>query len=769
MRTLSAFVSCLFLMINTVSAQDQAVIDSLTLWEEQVYLHTDKAQAKAGEAIFFKAYIFNSLTLKRFSPSGVLRLELRDSQNALVRTQYHPIRKGVGEGMLRLPQKLKDGKYQLIAYTRWMQNYGEEQFFRKQIWVGDVREAVSTAKTSNAADITFHPEGGRLLAGIPNRLVLKTTEGTKTKLKGDILDDSGSVLVPVQPYSAGYAMTIFKPEAGKSYRFRSSEGDIWNLPGADSLGYSLRVNNLSADKIAMEVQPTEAMGQQPVILKGKRDGKTYFIHAMEFTETPWARIEIPKAQLPPGLMNFTLEGMNERVWASRLVWIKNRADLTIEVSSLGTDFTEEGTAVFKVRVTDSKGKPVQAELSVSVTRPQQGTGMNLLQFIKPRELKDIEGTERRERFAADLKVLCISAGTNGWEAPNEIKYMVQRSLELHGTAYDLNNNLLPRTEIQMLASSDSTLVIREVNTDAAGVLHLKDLNVVGETRFVFRTKGEEQNQRLVKIIPVKEAAVEGDFEVRKSRIYKKTERKKQWIETTASVPFDTTGVIQLDEATVQKRRDQQKVTPSLYGVEPNPFDVVYQDPERPLPMEVLLPKIPGIQIRRTAEGLPIVVAQRRGLGGEPLWVVDGQIIRTVREDPTYSPLNFITPLDIERIEFLIDGGQTGIFGVLGGTGVLIVYTRNGNNAAFTNRNAGGLYFKGYQPTQDFEDYLNERQSQRKYRKELPGTLYWNPWVQTDQKGEAIIRFTSPGDYQNVLLTVETLTEQGLVGSFSRPF
>ena len=72
--------------------------DSLALWEERVYLHMDREQAEAGDAIFFKAYVYNGPTRKRFSPSGVLRLELRDSENALVSTQYHPVEQGSGKG-----------------------------------------------------------------------------------------------------------------------------------------------------------------------------------------------------------------------------------------------------------------------------------------------------------------------------------------------------------------------------------------------------------------------------------------------------------------------------------------------------------------------------------------------------------------------------------------------------------------------------------------------------------------------------------------------
>ena len=761
------------------AVQDQVVLDSLSLWEEQVYLHTDRTRAGAGEAIFFKAYVFNAPTRRRLSPSGVLKLELRDSENALVATQYHPLRQGAGQGVVRLPKKLKDGTYRLLAYTRWMQNYGEDQFFSTTIEVGEAPKTAPEDSGDPESQITFHPEGGRLLAGIPNRLVVRATLQDEDGLKGHIVDEAGRRLVPVQEYGSGFGMAIFRPEAGQRYRLRTSQDQELDLPEVASRGYSLKVNNLEPDKLSLEVEPTEAMSKGPVILKGDRDGKTYFIHMLEFEEQSVATLEIPKAGLPAGFMDFSLTGLDETVWTVRPVWIDHQGVLNIEVEPLQTDFSDGGEAGFRIRVTDPEGNPVQTDLSVAVKGGSTGNSEELPEYLNPLTVHNDALAGRQSRFFQDLKVQAVATRGKGRTLPKEIRYPVQRSLELHGTAYDLNNRLLPNTEIQMLATSDSTLVIREARTDAAGILHLEALEVIGETQFVFRTKGEEQEQRLVKLVPVKETpkmeAKKEEDDV-KSRAYQKWVKRKELVETTPAVPFDTTGVIQLREATVQKQREQRKVVPSLYGVEPNPFDIVYQDLEKPLPIDLLIRKIPGMQSRPTVDGLPVITHMRRG-GGSVLWVVDGQIIRTsgareidgqivrTAQDPYLSPLTFLTPRDILRIEFIMDAGKTSIFGVQGNTGVMLVYTRSGNSLDYVNRKEGGLNFKGYEPTLDFDAWLAERQKDRKLRRKDPPTLYWDPVVRTDKKGEAIIRFRSPGDYSGVRLSVETLTKEGLVGSF----
>jgi hypothetical protein len=745
--------------------QDQVIVDSLARWEERVYLHTDRDQALPGDVLFFKAYVFNSPTRRRFSPSGVLRVELRDRENALVAAQYHPIREGTGEGVLRLPGKLPEGSYELLAYTRWMKNYGEGQFFRMPIRIGEARENLDLPESPLSEGVSFHPEGGRLLAGVPNRLILQSTNN----LQGAIVDETGNAVVKVQGYADGYGLAIFRPLEGKSYQFKAASGELFPLPGVEPHGYALKMNNLSPEKLLIEVEATEGMGGQPLLLEGEQDGRMPFVHVLEFKDGPTQALEIPTAGLARGLMTFRLRDYDGTEWAERSVWMDPRKELDIEVTPMGPAEGSAKQAAFKIRVTAPDGSPVQTDLSVGVRKGAVSGEGGLDAFLQPEWLSMRNTGDRKERFLSDLKALSKTEEAPVREFPGEIKYPVQRSLELHGTAYDLDNNLLAKTRVQVLATSDSTLVIREVTTDAAGVLHLEGLEVVGETQLIFRTRGEDQKERLVKVVPILEKAPgKGTAipEPQKSTTYARTQRKMQVVESTQPVPYDTTGVIKLREATVEdKRRLQHELVPSLYGIQPNPRDIVYQDLEKPLPIDMLLLKIPGFQVRPTVEGIPVAYHLRRG-GGGVLWVVDGQVIRT-NQDPEYSPLVYLTPLDILRIEFIIDAGQTSIFGVQAPTGVVLIYTRSGNFLDYVDRKEGGLNFKGYEPVLDFESYLAERSRNRKLRKTALPTVYWNPGVQTDENGEAIIRFNIPEGSENLQFTVETLSPQGLPGSFRK--
>lgn len=80
--------------------------------------------------------------------------------------------------------------------------------------------------------------------------------------------------------------------------------------------------------------------------------------------------------------------------------------------------------------------------------------------------------------------------------------------------------------------------------------------------------------------------------------------------------------------------------------------------------ELLVRLVPSVEF--TNAGLQI-----RGMGGRPLWVIDG------------VPLEIgggmvpISPTDVARIEVVRDAGQTAAYGFRGGSGVILVSTRTG--------------------------------------------------------------------------------------------
>ncbi|MCR8560584.1 carboxypeptidase-like regulatory domain-containing protein [Mucilaginibacter sp. BJC16-A38] len=149
--TLSIF-SILF--YSNASAQDGTVLNKIMtktakIYQdmpiERVYLHFDKPYYALGDTIWFKAY----LTLDQHQPSQISKIiyvDLLTAKDSLVESLKIPVKNSVAWADIPISQyTYKKGNYRIVAYTNWMNNFGPEYFFNKNITIGDaINNSVST-------------------------------------------------------------------------------------------------------------------------------------------------------------------------------------------------------------------------------------------------------------------------------------------------------------------------------------------------------------------------------------------------------------------------------------------------------------------------------------------------------------------------------------------------------------------------------------------------------------------------------------------------
>jgi TonB-dependent SusC/RagA subfamily outer membrane receptor len=91
--------------------------------------------------------------------------------------------------------------------------------------------------------------------------------------------------------------------------------------------------------------------------------------------------------------------------------------------------------------------------------------------------------------------------------------------------------------------------------------------------------------------------------------------------------------------------------------------------------EMLRGRVPGVQVTPTGDGgylVRIRGAGDFGGGGEPLFVVDGTPVHSMRPG---SALEGIVPSDVVRIDVLRDAASAASYGVRGMNGVILITTR----------------------------------------------------------------------------------------------
>ncbi len=750
--------------------------DSLAIWPERILLQVANKQTQANVPVFFKAYLSSLNLSSHNSKSGVLNLELLDDDGILMKRQFHKIKNGMVQGQLELPKNIEPGQYILKAYTRWSKNYGPDYSATEQILIGDVDNVV---KTLSKLPVTIMPEGGTLLNGYKNRIIIKTlTDSIYESIhKGKIVDENHAEIAEVTFFTPGLGSAVFKPEENKTYHLELKNGRLVPLPKGTSEGYLLHVNNLDDSKASIRITASCGAQECNILLIGTSGSLTYFEKKLNFQNGKVLDLELDKSNFPFGVFMLKLMDNLGNELAKRPIWISHKK-LHIAIDNIGKD-VDTGLKTYKIRVTDRNNKPVKSKVAISVNRVQHDSIEKLNSgFVGQKSLLNfsngMDGNKvsayRKESYLKDLYVLSSNGEMKTQfldeDVTKRIRFPIQKGLEISGHAYDLNNMLLRNTKIQVMASSDEDLWIGEVETDASGFLRLKDIQIEGKATLVARTDGDETKSRLVKIVPLSEfeqqIGVQKPVRSKNSQPseYKKPERAES---LSMELPEKT---IELDEVKVSKENTKRNYTPSLYGPS-GPFTkVIRQDFENPKTLAQMLMSFPGVIVRGAETLSPSVKIM--GTSGTILWVLDGFPLSQAGSGAQMgtsaaSPLNEISALannrDIERVE-LLKGPDASMYGSRASAGVFVIYTRKGNEQEFVRRKEGQLDFEGYVRPMDFNQYKESLPPRKKKKMNL---VYWNPKLETDENGEAVITIPASPDNAKVKIETTTISVDGKIG------
>ena len=184
---------------------------------EKAYLHFDKPYYAAGDTMYFKAYITAGDRHEPSRLSGVLNTDLLSTDNKILQSVKLEISDGMARGEIVLPDSLAEGNYRVRAYTRWMRNNGETDFFDKVIPLASIVRGKSQASAIPVKagipkpDIQFFPEGGGIIAGIRSKIAFKAvgTNGLGINVKGEVVDNDNKVISAFSSQHLGMGFFLY--------------------------------------------------------------------------------------------------------------------------------------------------------------------------------------------------------------------------------------------------------------------------------------------------------------------------------------------------------------------------------------------------------------------------------------------------------------------------------------------------------------------------------------------------------------------------------
>ncbi len=154
MKTITFLLCIISLLCADIQAQDipndsiqNLFLQQISLYpQEKIYVHTDKSSYVSGQTICLRVHLVDALLLKQANASRYVYVELINPLADVVnRVMLRADSLGYFYGNTRLDETLPEGNYTLRAYTRFMQNQGEDYFFRKSVFVtNQLSAALST-------------------------------------------------------------------------------------------------------------------------------------------------------------------------------------------------------------------------------------------------------------------------------------------------------------------------------------------------------------------------------------------------------------------------------------------------------------------------------------------------------------------------------------------------------------------------------------------------------------------------------------------------
>jgi len=754
--------------------------------QQKVYLHLNKPSYKAGENIWFKAYVVSAADNRPDTLSTNLYLELINSRKEVVEMKRIRLTDGFGHGDFILRDTLPEGLYQLRSYTNWMRNFGSDYYFilnfpfrnpyfkkyisRKGANINKriIRDDI---KKSEFFDIQFLPEGGYLVNDIECVVGFKAINalGRSVEVRGDVYDSDKNKIVSFSSFHNGMGAFHIKPEKDKKYytlvSFNGSREMKVDLPESSERGIVMKIDNSNDEYILIDIRSTRFRTNDRTAnefgLIGQVRGKIYHSSVINLADEH-VQARLKKSIFPTGIVHLTLFSYRNEALAERLVFVNHDDNMIIKVDSEYINPGENDSVQLIIDVLDTQGNPLQSNISLSVFDEKEvdtGSSYNSIRsnLLLTSDLRGyIENPEYyfQDKSGTESKALDYLMLTQGWrrfswqevindELP-EIKYPVEKYITIGG---QITGDLFKFP----LQNCDVTLTILDKYNDQyyqksgkKGYFQFDNLVYYDTVNLKIEARRPSKRKNLLIVLP-EESSEEvvryyGDNELTTvSERDNKSYRRKRNIEIRQAL---------LEK---EKEESERNLLTSIHG-EP---DYVITSDEIPSGysdvLQVIKGRVPGVLV----SGNNVTIRGPGSLYGstEPLYLIDGVTVSGV------GSVLAIPVEDIDRIEIL-KGPSAAIYGSRGANGVIAIYTKRGT---FMKKGVIEFQMLGYSTPREFYQpkYIVHGDSQTEILK--PSAIYWAPEVRTGFPGKARVSFHVPENTAKYRIIIEGISYEGHLG------
>ena len=673
--------------------------------------------------------------------------------------------------------------------------------------------------------VDFFPEGGRLIAGVTQKVGIKAidTEGSSVNVKGAVINSRGDIITQFQSAYAGignFMLSTSKDEKYKAIVF-TDEGltKEFTMPKAETNAMALSVSVRNQILHYTILHTPEQPLPQKLSLLGHIRGFLLFVQPIEKEQGA-----VSLQSVPDGVVTFTLLDENYIPRSERLCFI-NQTNPIWQMTADKKSYEPRSLVSLGIRLANTSGQPLTGNFSLSVTDNYAVGCDSLGNYILPNLLltSDLKGyietpgyyfRNNSPRLKACLDNLMLTQGWSRFNTEEILKDRFQRPqyyMELgqmvSGKVFDIRNKPLVGKPVNVIINNRPYPTIR---TDEHGVFFIDQLSFTDTTRVEAQVVEKENLFRSTIQIDrdyFPEAMNTSPYTTMKYQI------RKEFIEEIQSPYIKEDGILMLRlPEVVISARTLVKDRFSSYKIDDEEM-IAQQDAHTALD---IVKKIPGFQIidnrpyinpkysRRPELLMSTDVNNRNALrpnekinyGRTARFMLDNKsigfdklplinaadIIGVHKIDPQVDDAinitqnlknledaynealqNGATMEELEELEVdkqlqkMKDGTQN----ISGGC---IVLTSRTGKLPFPRNNSKGdtAFLLGFNRFKTFYSPQYTTDEQRNMpTPDNRTTIYWQPQLKIDAKGNANIRFYTADRSSNYLLVIEGITDKGI--------
>lgn len=794
---------------------------------EKAYLHFDNTSYYVGDTIWFKAYVTLAEKQVFSSISRPLYVELVDQAGHVTDKQIIKLSQGEGSGQFVLPQSMLSGYYEVRAYTRWMLAFSDPQYFSRTLPIyqlshsDQLERSISTYELSPSMEkrpeetreklsLRFFPEGGQLVEGVTSQVAFKAeskNEGN-LQLSGTLYTKEGQEITSFETLHDGMGAFEYTPSAlpaiakvnfqGKKYEF--------TLPKALPSGYVLKVDN-NAGAISVTVSCNAATPQDTLAVFISHQGRPHAYQLIQCQANEPQQFTVLSRKLPAGVLQISLLNRAGNTLCDRFVFASPRAPLQISPKGLKEIYAPYAPIRCELQLNNAIGEPMPGKLSVSIRDAVRSDYMEYDNNIFTDLLltSDLKGyihqpgyyfTESSLRKQKELDILLMVHGWRKYDMTQQIGIspftplqLPESQLVLYGQVKStILKNKLKDIALSVMVKRDAEIITGQTVTDENGHFSIPLEDFEGSMEAVIQTRkvGKERN---------KDASILIDRHFSPAtRAYGYKELHPEWgniahwqqeAEKFDSLYMDSIrrvdGLYLLDEVEIKSKRRRQstnmatkineqsidayydirqavdqlrdngkvlttipevmeKLNPLFYWDRSNDNCTYRQKPICYIMDNKILSSTEVNMMLTEIDGLASIIISK-GTGG-----IDDEIIQNSKMSDS-NDID-VTELDKYSIFYLIPLPRHDVL-------------NKHETAALGTRQT---VMQGYTPALEYYSpaYIDKELYMDKADKRR--TIYWNPTVQTDENGKAVIECYNNQYSTPLIIQAETMSNDGKIGS-----